>query len=111
MQVVQSTIFVQLKQKILKPWSREIISLDLNIAIPEECYGNIVGRSGLVKTCGITVHNGVIDSDYLGIVCMIVFNLFNEEYMVANNPIGQLSIDRCYTPKFVEVNEFSKEKT
>ena len=42
---------------------------------------------------------------------MIVFNLFNEEYMVANNPIGQLSIDRCYTPKFVEVNEFSKEKT
>ena len=42
---------------------------------------------------------------------MIVFNLFNEEYMVANNPIGQLSIDQCYTPKFVEVNEFSKEKT
>ena len=98
--------------KVLKPWSRELISLDLNIAIPEECYGKIVGGSGLAKTCGITVHNGRIDSDYGGIVCMILFNLSNEEYMVeTGNLIGQLSIDRCYTPKFVEVNEFSKEKT
>ena len=36
----------------------------------------------------------------------------HEGYMEeTGNLTGQLSIDQCYTPKFVEVNEFSKEKT
>ena len=82
------------------------------IAIPEGYYGRIVGCSGLANTHGITVHNGTIDSDYRGIVCVVLFNLFNEEYVVeTGNRIGQLIIERCYTPKFVEVNEFNEEKT
>ena len=82
------------------------------IAIPEGYYGRIVGCSGLANTHGITVHNGTTDSDYRGIVCVVLFNLFNEEYVVeTDNRIGQLIIERCYTPKFVEVNEFNEEKT
>ena len=45
--------------KVLKPWSRELIRLDLLMAIPKGYYGRIVGRS---NTHGITVHNGTIDS-------------------------------------------------
>ena len=42
---------------------------------------------------------------------MILFNLSNEEYTVGTgNLIGQLSIDRCYTPKFVEVMSLAKRK-
>ena len=82
------------------------------IAIPEGCYGRIVGRSGLANTHGITVHNGTTASDYRGIVCVVLFNLSNEKYVVeTGNRIGQLIIERCYTPKFVEVNEFNEEKT
>ena len=82
------------------------------IAIPEGYYGRIVGRSGLANTHGITVHNGTTDSDYRGIVCVVLFNLFNEEYVAeTGNRIGQLVIEWCYTPKFVEVNEFNEEKT
>ena len=65
--------------KVLKPWSRELIRLDLSIAIPEWYYGRIVGRSGLANTHGISVHNGTIDMDYRGIVFVVLFNLFNEK--------------------------------
>ena len=50
--------------KVLKPWSRELIRLDLVMAIPKGYYGRIVGHSGLGNTHGITVHNGTTDSDY-----------------------------------------------
>ena len=58
------------------------------------------------------VHNGTIDSDYRGNVGVILFNLSNEEYVIERGDrIAQLIIERCYSPKFVEVSEFTKDKT
>ena len=57
------------------------------------------------------VHNGTIDSDYRGNVGVILFNLSNEEYVIERGDrIAQLIIERCYSPKFVEVSEFTKIK-
>ena len=43
---------------------------------------------------------------------MVLFNLFNEECVVERgNHIAQLIIERCFTPKFVEVSKFTEEKT
>ena len=82
------------------------------MAIPVGYYGRIIGRSGLPNVHGITVHNGTIDSDYRGKVCLILFNLSNEEYVVGTgNRIAQLIIEQCFTPKFVEVSEFTEENT
>ena len=64
------------------------------------------------QTCGIVVHDGTIDSDYRGVVCVALFNLSHEEHMVeASNRIAQLIIERCFTPKFVEIIKFMDEKT
>lgn len=64
----------------------------MNIAIPEEYYGSIAGHSGLANTYGITVRNGTIDSNYWGIVCLILFNYSNEEYTAEiENRVGQLT--------------------
>ena len=61
--------------------------------------------------CGIIVHDGTIESDYRGVVCVVFFNLFNEEYTVeAGNRIAQLIIEHCFTPKFVEVSKFMDKK-
>ena len=65
--------------KVLKPGGRTLIKLDLNIAIPKSYYRRILGRSGLANTGGIIVHDGTIDSDYRGIVCVVLFNLSDEE--------------------------------
>ena len=98
--------------KVFKPWGRALTKLDLSKFIPEGYYGRIVGRSGLANMCGIIVHDGTIDSDYQGVVCVVLFNLSDEEYLVeARNRIAQLIIERSFTPKLFEVSKFVDEKT
>ena len=62
--------------KLLKPWSRALIKLDLSIAIPEGSNGWIVGRSGSANTRGIIVHDGMIDSD-IEVLCAWSFPIFS----------------------------------
>ena len=82
------------------------------MAIPGGYYGRVVGRSGFANTHGIIIHDGTIDSGCGGIVCVIFFNLSNEECLVeVGSCIAQLIIERCFTPKFVEVSKFMEEKT
>ena len=96
----------------MKPWGRALIKLDCSITIQEGYYGQIVGHSGLAITCGIIVHYGTIDSDYRGVVCVVLFSLSNEEYLVQlGHRITQLIIERCFTPNFVKVSKFMEEKT
>ena len=62
------------------------------MAIPKRCYERIVRRSGLAKL-GIFVHGGMTDSDYCGDLCVVLFNISDEEYTVSiGNHIAQLII-------------------
>ena len=61
--------------KVLKPWSKAFIKLDISIDIPEGYYGRIVRPSGLVNTRDIIVHDGTIDSDYRDVAWVVFFNL------------------------------------
>lgn len=73
--------------------------------------GGIIGHSGLANVHGITAFNGTIDSDYRGTVCVILFNLTNEKYVVeTGNRIAQLIIERCFTLKFAEVSNLLRTK-
>ena len=86
--------------KVLKPFIRALVRLDLLVAIPKDYYWWIVRRSGIANTRGIIVHNGTIDLDYRGIVCVVLFDLYDEEYLVeAGNRIAQLIIEQCFTSK------------
>ena len=75
------------------------------MAIPVRYNRSIFGHSGLANVHGITVHNGLIDLNYCGSVCMVLFNLYNYEFVVeTGNCNAQLIIKRCFTPEFVEIN-------
>ena len=88
-----------------------MIKLDLNIAIPECYYGRVVGRSGLANTPGFIVHDGVIDSDYHCIACVVLFNLSDEEYLVKTaNRITQLTIERCFSQSLQKLVSLPKRK-
>ena len=50
--------------KVVKPWGKALIRLDLLIVICESYYGQVVGHSSLATTRGIIVHDGTIDLDY-----------------------------------------------
>ena len=51
-----------------------LISTDLQIQLPEVCYVRIAPRSGMALEHQIDVGGGVIDEDYRGNLCVILFN-------------------------------------
>ena len=78
--------------KTIKPWGREVIALDLAMAIPEGCYGRVAGGSALRK-CGLVVHDGTTDSNYRGEVCVVLFNLSDEDYSIFSSILNNIYSD------------------
>ena len=54
----------------------------LSWKIPEGTYGRIAPRSGLAWKNAINVGAGVIDEDYRGEVCVILFNHGKDDFKV-----------------------------
>jgi dUTP pyrophosphatase len=79
-----------------------LIKTDLQIEIPEGCYGRIAPRSGLAVNHFIDVGAGVIDRDYRGNVCVLLFN-FGEEYIVhKGDRVAQLICEKILIPFIAE---------
>ena len=64
------------------PWSRGAISTGIRMFIPNGYYGEICPRSGLAVRNSILAFNGTIDSGYLGIIYILLFNLSDKEYFI-----------------------------
>lgn len=96
---------------ILKPGKIKLISTGIKIMIPEGYEGQIRPRSGLAVKHGITVLNtpGTIDSDYRGIVKVILINLGEEEFIIRRGDrIAQLVIQKIFFPNFEIVETLDK---
>lgn len=80
------------------PRGKKLISTDLKVRIPNGCYGRIAPRSGLALRHAIDVGAGVVDSDYRGIVSVLLFNHSDEPFNVeTGNRIAQLICEKiCY---------------
>ena len=65
------------ERKTIVSHRRELIKTDLCPEIPKGYYGRVVGRSGLANFKGLFAFNGTVDSEYRGIVCVVLFNLSN----------------------------------
>ena len=97
--------------KTIEPGKRALLRVDLQMAIPKGYYGNLVGRSGLANSHGAVAFPGTIDSDYTGVVCVILFNLSDVAYPVKRGyHIAQVIIRKCYNVHFVECEEAEFEK-
>jgi len=98
---------------VLKPGKIKLISAGIKITIPEGYEGQIRPRSGLAIKHGITVLNtpGTIDSDYRGIVKVILINLGEEEFVIKRGDrIAQLVIQKIIFPNFKLVEILDKTK-
>ena len=65
------------KTKEIKPWYNASVSTDLKFKIPIDMFGKIFTRSGQFIRDRVTVEGGVIDSDYRGVVNILLFNHSN----------------------------------
>merc|ERR1719348_2253279 len=96
--------------KVIKAGGRALVKTDLQVALPDGCYGRIAPRSGLAYKKGIDVGAGVIDQDYRGNVGIILFNFGHEDFKVEKGDrIAQFILEKIFIPTLVESSEKLEE--
>ena len=84
---------------IIEPHQRASARTGLAVAIPHGFYGRVAPRSGLAVRHGLDVLAGVIDSDYRGELCCILYNTSDAPITLsAGSKICQLIIEQIITP-------------
>ncbi|KAG0414181.1 hypothetical protein HPB47_008681, partial [Ixodes persulcatus] len=76
---------------------------DIQIAVPDGCYGRVAPRSGLAAKHFIDVGAGVIDQDYRGNVGVVLFNFGDTDFKVSKGDrIAQLVCEKIAYPTLEE---------
>ncbi|HKN83808.1 MAG TPA: dUTP diphosphatase [Pyrinomonadaceae bacterium] len=84
------------------PKQRVTSKTGLAVAIPPGFYGRVAPRSGLAAKNGLDVLAGVIDSDYRGEICCLLYNTGDEVISLPpGSKICQLIIEQIITPEAV----------
>lgn len=65
----------------IKPFERKIVRTGVFMNIPNGYYGRIAPRSGLAVKNGIDVMAGVIDSEYISEIGVVLVNLAIPEFL------------------------------
>ena len=94
----------------LRPMERRLVPTGLFMALPPGYEAQVRPRSGLAIKHGITVLNspGTIDADYRGEICIILINLSNEPFVIADGErIAQMVIARHEQVTWDEVEVLS----
>ena len=94
----------------IKPGEIKLISTGISVAIPLGYEAQIRPRSGLALKHGITFVNtpGTIDSDYRGIISLIVANLGKEAYTIKRGArLAQMVIQEVVHAEIIEVDELT----
>ena len=90
----------------IQPKQRALARTGFAVAIPPGFYGRVAPRSGLAVKQGLDVLAGVIDSDYRGEVCCILYNTGDEPiHLPAGSKICQLILEQIVTPEATWVND------
>jgi dUTP diphosphatase len=88
---------------------RAIAKTGLAVAIPPGFYGRVAPRSGLAAKNGLDVLAGVIDSDYRGELCVLLYNTGDEAIdLPAGSKVCQLIIEQIITPEATWVSDLDE---
>ena len=93
----------------IEPRQRVMARTGLAVAIPPGFYGRIAPRSGLAAKNGLDVLAGVIDSDYRGEVCCLLYNTsVSTITLPAGSKICQLIVEQIITPEAAWANDLDE---
>jgi len=94
---------------VIGPQQRVTARTGLAVAIPHGFYGRVAPRSGLAAKHGLDVLAGVIDSDYRGELCCLLYNTGDSPItLTAGSKICQLIIEKIIAPKAVWANDLDE---
>ena len=91
----------------LTPLEIKLVSTGISVEIPQGYEAQIRPRSGLALKHGITMVNtpGTIDSDYRGVISLILINLGKEPYVIKRGArLAQMVINEIVRAEIVEVD-------
>ncbi len=93
----------------IQPGGKILAQTDIQVAVPQDCYGRVAPRSGLAHKHFIDVGAGVIDRDYRGNVGVILFNFGKEVFKVnKGDRIAQLICERISYPRIEECTSLTE---
>lgn len=96
---------------VVRARGKELVKTDIQIEVPEGCYGRVAPRSGLAWKNSIDVGAGVIDQDYRGNVGVILFNHSDIDFEVKQGDrVAQLICERITYPVVEEVDSLTDTK-
>jgi dUTP pyrophosphatase len=93
---------------VIRPGEIKLISCGLYLEIPEGYEAQIRPRSGLALKHGITLVNtpGTIDSDYRGLLNLIVTNVGRDEFVIERGyRLAQMVLKEVIRAELVEASE------
>lgn len=93
---------------VLQPGDIKLVSTGISVSIPRGYEAQIRPRSGLALKHGITLVNtpGTIDSDYRGVISLIVTNLGREPYTIRRGArMAQMVLQEVIRAEIQEVEE------
>jgi len=99
------------KDVVLIPGDIKLVSCGIYIAVPEGYEAQIRPRSGLALKNGISLVNtpGTIDSDYRGLVNLIVVNFGKDDYIIKRGQrLAQMTIHEVMRAEFEETEELEE---
>jgi deoxyuridine 5'-triphosphate nucleotidohydrolase len=92
----------------IPPRSRALVSLGFTMAFPPNVYARIAPRSGLAVKNSVDVGAGVVDSDYRGVVRVLLINNGTGSFNVTpGSRIAQMIFERVEHPTLCEVSEIA----
>ena len=96
---------------ILNSWSSGSISTDLKFKIPDQFFGKIYSRSGQFLRERVTVEGGIIDSDFRGVLKVLMFNHSSVAYKIkVGQRIAQLCFFKEIPVEFKKVEAFDERE-
>lgn len=99
---------------VIPSHGRALVSTGFSVSMAPDAadkyYFRIAPRSGLAVKSGLTTGAGVIDSDYRGIVKVLIFNHGDEDFTVKpGDRIAQMIMERIMRPNFIQVESHMEE--
>ena len=92
--------------KTIVPNSSQIICLDLRWAIPQGFFGKVFPRSSIIKNYNMTVDAGLIDSDYKGLIYVLLSNHYKKAFTIrTGDRISQVVFLEKFDVQFTKVNK------
>ena len=71
---------------VIPKGGRAVVQTGIHVALPEGHYGRVAPRSGLAVKHGIDVGAGVVDSDYRGLLGVVLFNFGSDDFQCTYAP-------------------------